>query len=201
MGSKEHEYWNHRYASGLTSGQGSVGRLRDFKWKIINKHIPHLDNVIDVGCGDLRFWDAISCANYTGIDISDIVIERDKIVRSNWKFICSPAEDLIRGLQDENVICLDMLFHIMNEDTFVKILNNLCAYSRTNIFIYNWIRNPFDNKVSDGIYQYFRTLSSYGDIFAKHNFGIVDVQCAPDTLGGMYLFEKGRHRIVWEGTW
>lgn len=64
----EKTYWETRYGRGGTSGSGSIGVGRTWKWKVIGEmirsHSPELlesddslSKIIDVGCGDLSFWD------------------------------------------------------------------------------------------------------------------------------------------------
>ena len=74
----EEKYWNNRYELGGTSGPGSISINRDWKWKIIQKYCNDPNDIIDVGCGDLSFWDGKNCANYIGIDISESYIEMTK---------------------------------------------------------------------------------------------------------------------------
>ena len=136
------EYWEERYASGSASGCGSIGPSRTWKWDIINCYLPKIDRIIDVGCGDLSFWEGRSYKDYTGIDISKTIIERNREKRPKWNFIVSPAETYINGVTGECVFCLDTLFHIMDDGTFISILENLCYYSTKYIFIHTWFRNP-----------------------------------------------------------
>jgi len=138
------EYWDAWYSKGGTSGLGSVGKSREWKWKHILTHAGAIDEVIDVGCGDLRFWDGRDCKNYVGIDASSAVIKRGKTERPNWKFVVQDAQIPVEGITARVVFCLDVLFHILDDSTYVRILENLCQYSKEWIFIVTWTRNPFD---------------------------------------------------------
>lgn len=71
-------YWEERYKSGGTSGRGSTGFIRIWKWWQIKRHTKRLNNVVDVGCGDLSFWKNQHAINYTGIDQSQTIIEKNK---------------------------------------------------------------------------------------------------------------------------
>ena len=48
------EWWERRYSSGGTSGEGSYGRLAEFKAEIVNKFVKEngIDSVVEFGCGD-----------------------------------------------------------------------------------------------------------------------------------------------------
>ena len=59
-------YWENRYESGGTSGKGSIGQLRAWKWQVIEDYAGPVDDVIDVGCGDLSFLEGKTSEKYTG---------------------------------------------------------------------------------------------------------------------------------------
>jgi hypothetical protein len=210
-------YWDERYQSGGTSGKGSVGQLREWKWKVIEEYAGDVDDVIDVGCGDLSFWDGRTCEKYTGIDISNFIINKNKIERPLWNFIQSDSS-VKHPIDARIVFCFDHLFHILNEETFNGILNNLNQYSCEWIFIYTWNRNPFasafaypkilfnliinkkfseasqflfsDNS-TDYYYQKYRNLPSYLSIFKKHGFRMIrEIKMDKNSIGSMYVFKR-----------
>ena len=217
---KTGEYWEKRYALGGISGAGSIGLSRDWKWKVITSVLPEIDHIIDVGCGDLTFWEGRSCKDYTGIDISKTVIEGNRKKRPNWNLIVSPAETYINGVRSECVFCLDTLFHIMDDNAFMAILKNLCFCSTKYIFIHTWFRNPLTMRerakkilatlkrghikraliiafhaiitpYTDGRYQYYRQLEQYMNIFKERNFTLIEKrENSIDNIGAMYIFKQ-----------
>jgi hypothetical protein len=143
------EYWEHRYGCGGSSGPGSVGTEREWKWSIIDSHVKDLDDVVDIGCGDLSFWEDRSLNlprdfHYFGLDISRSVIERNRTRHSGWTFQVGNASEPIPNLQGRIVLCLDVLFHILDDAAYTRILDNLACYSLEWIFASTWSRNPFD---------------------------------------------------------
>ena len=76
MTENEHEYWEARYLNNGTSGPGSRDFNKEKKWDIIKQRIPNIQDVIDVGCGDLAFWEGVECKKYVGIDISETMRAR-----------------------------------------------------------------------------------------------------------------------------
>jgi len=136
-------YWEARYRGGDSSGQGSIGAAREWKWQIIHSYVENIDEVIDVGCGDLSFWEDKDCPSYLGLDVSPTIIQRNMHKRPHWEFLVSKAEDKIPGRTARIVFCFDLLFHVMTDDTYYQILENLCAYAREWIFISTWSKNPF----------------------------------------------------------
>lgn len=213
------EYWDRRYAHGGTSGLGSVGKFRDWKWSVIEQEIAPIDDVIDVGCGDLTFWQNRKRPDqYTGIDISETIINRNRKVWPGANFICSSADVELQLKPSRIVFCLDVLFHIMDEETYCAILNNLASYSREWIFVYTWSRNPFistrsriqraiqysisghvhlalrqlRDKSSDGLYQKYRHFDEYHDIFLRRGFELHSKHNAWELndIGSLYCFRK-----------
>jgi hypothetical protein len=207
LGSKEAAYWEIHYQLGGTSGAGSIDEYRDWKWEIITGYLPDVEHVIDIGCGDLSFWEGRDCQDYTGVDVSATVIAENRRLRPRWTFIVAPAEQRIEHLHKDCVFCLDLLFHIMNGSNFRAILSNLCYYSTNFIFIYNWWKNPWaitspkndqptnlDSVVptiyTDGRYQYFRSLDKYLHIFEHNGFQSIDTLKYRDGVGALYIFKK-----------
>jgi 2-polyprenyl-3-methyl-5-hydroxy-6-metoxy-1,4-benzoquinol methylase len=205
-------YWENRYQRGGTSGEGSIGQGRAWKWKIIESYVPDLQCVIDVGCGDLSFWSGRKCEDYTGIDISETILEKNKSSRPDWTFIRSSSDKLVEDLKRENVFCFDILFHIMDENVFQNTLHNLCQYSSKYLFIHTWKNNPLSRTgalrrvlkapdlntlkyiflpaQTDTNYQYFRLLTNYLNIFQQHGFELLGEHENPNHEGCMYIFKK-----------
>jgi hypothetical protein len=148
--------------------------------------------VIDVGCGDLNFWKYEDCNKYTGIDISPVRIERNRILKPNWNFICADAS-VDQSISAEVVFCFDILFHIMDDVSYDKILTNLMQYSTKYIFIYTWSVNPFSPRDTDGIYQKYRDFNLYPHTFEEAGFKLIDVEKSPyliDKFGSMWIFKQ-----------
>jgi len=184
----EIEYWNQRYSSGGDSGAGSSGDHARWKWAIIDSLIPDLNDVIDVGCGDLRFWSGRNCKRYVGIDFSEDVIRKNRIQRPDWTFVHANAASRIEGLTADVVFCFDLLYHVMGEENFMKILANLNLYSDRWIFVVTLVNNPFHPNVTDNYYQYFRNLFQYSDGF--FGFGLKKFSRDPHSHAGMFVWKR-----------
>ncbi len=182
--------WNVHYRLGGSSGLGSVGLSRSWKWSVIGKHVARVDEVVDVGCGDLSFWEGRDCLHYVGIDSSSYIIKKDRLNRPNWSFVESRGERSL-AVSGRVVFCLDVLFHVLDDDVFELIIKNLCAYSSEWIFVHTWYKNRLGDKKSDGIYQVFRPLDL--ELFARLGFDCVAEEIAPQEVnpyGAMYVFKK-----------
>lgn len=211
----EKTYWEARYIQGGTSGSGSIGVGRTWKWKVIGEvirnHSPELlesddslSKIIDVGCGDLSFWNveppfSIHVEKYIGIDISETVIMRNRERRiAGWSFIVSPSHIRDWGLKAPVVLCMDLLFHIMDDIEFIESLKNLCYYSEDLIFIHTWKYNPFKDSISDGVYQKYRPFEAYSGIFMESGFTLIEEKLNPNQIGCLYAFKK---TMRWDPFW
>lgn len=76
--SKTQIIWENRYKTNGNSGAGSYGVLCEYKAKFINKFI--IDNnckfIIEFGSGDGNQMSYFEVQKYTGIDISEHIINK-----------------------------------------------------------------------------------------------------------------------------
>lgn len=187
-------YWENRYRQGGNSGKGSRGKHREWKWSILNKYIPNIDNVIDVGCGDIAFMEGRDIKNYTGIDISQTMVDRNIKLKPEWNFILSSADVKINGLNGDVAFCHDMLFHIMDDDVYDKILLNLIDYSNEYISIFTWHKNPLRKwfrSIEHDSYEAYRDFTKYISLFENVGFELIaNCKSETDKFGSMYIFRK-----------
>lgn len=160
------EYWEQRYVSGGTSGLGSIGDAGEWKWSVIDREISFIDSVIDLGCGDLTFWEGRAPPkNYVGIDISSTVIGRNRLKWPHAQFKVGDIAVRDPDIEEKSYevgLCLDVLFHIMSDKDYLSTLSNLSSYVEKNIVISTWSSNPIrTGGVTDGTYQYYRPPSSF----------------------------------------
>jgi hypothetical protein len=196
----EKEFWNKKYESGGISGKGSIGFYRNWKWNQIKYQFgTKFSSVIDVGCGDLSFWNHPIAKEilkgqgfkYTGIDISDYIIKRNRKEHPELKFICDSAHYRQPGLRGSLVLALDLLFHIMDDGEYRMAIETLCQYANQFLVIYTWQKNPFFNTVTDGKSQYFRKLGEMKHIFINNDMQLVNAARVPyDQFGKMYFFRR-----------
>ena len=107
---EDNDYWETRYRKGGTSGTGSLSDLKKWKWNLIDSFFEEIDDVVDVGCGDLAFWHGKDCKKYVGIDISPHIIELNKKRRPHWQFIASGAQIYHPQVKGNVVFCFDILW-------------------------------------------------------------------------------------------
>jgi SAM-dependent methyltransferase len=111
-------FWNERYATNMAlgSGIGSRGELLVRKAAMLQAIIDEVtpSSVLDVGCGDLAIVETLRLdGSYTGVDISDVVIQRNAERHPEWRFLHGEFASLARELDltADLVICLDVLIH------------------------------------------------------------------------------------------
>ena len=151
--------WEFHYAEGGKSGDPKDYNLaRDWKYFLLDKYYrKNIDSILDIGCGDLQFWRDNLPYKYTGVDISQTIIERHKKKHLDQTFICSDASKFI-DVHADVVICFDMLWHIIDDDDYINILKNIKQYSNNYIYIYTWSKNPFAPSIKGKILLYFFKL-------------------------------------------
>lgn len=184
-------YWENRYKNGGNSGAGSRGLLRLWKWKQINRYIDIKDSyVIDIGCGDLAFWKHHGCRDYIGMDLSQTRIDENRQMYPKLDFVAWNAAIPYKFKPAETVLCLDMLFHVMDDADYVRILHNLATYSKDYIFIYTWEHSP--GQLTD-TYQKYREFEDYLYVFSGAGFKLLEKRIPSkmiDKLGAMWIFKK-----------
>jgi hypothetical protein len=211
-------YWEKRYSGGGTSGAGSVGQPREWKWKIIDETVGALNSVVDVSCGDLSFWENRDCEKYVGIDISETVISRDRVRRPSWRFVCAPAE-IKQDIKGETALCMDVLFHILDDDKYDRILSNVASYSTHWIVVSTWCENAlsknklgtiralslqgkfraafkfaFLDSTTDFTYQKYRVFESHLNIFEESGFRLIQTSKQPPYFG-LYIFSNKQEDV------
>jgi len=116
----ERAYWNNEYKQGNGSGPGSTGHMLQHKIDFLNKFIEEhkVSAIIDFGCGDGELMSKLKITdpNYLGIDISIESIKLCKGKRPLSDIIQSafPDADINFRLNAHTVICIDVLFHILD---------------------------------------------------------------------------------------
>ena len=136
------EYWNNRYESGGTSGSGSYGKLAEFKAEVINKLIKenNINKVIEFGCGDGNQLKLINYNEYIGLDISKEAINKcneifkDDISKEFYTYIPGNFNSNLKNM--DMVVCLDVLYHIVDDKDYINTLNDIFSISSEYIVLY-----------------------------------------------------------------
>lgn len=143
------DYWEENYANGGNSGNGSYGVLAQFKGDVINQFInkKQIHTVIEFGCGDGNQLKYMNYPNYLGMDISstsiDICSKMFKKDEAKSFLLYNPKYFINNGyFTSDLVVCLDVLYHITNEDDFWKTLDDIFSCKASFIILYTRITKP-----------------------------------------------------------
>jgi len=167
------KFWNNRYQTDPLkgSGIGSRGKNKDFKQKIINnilkKYQP--ESILDVGCGDLEVIKELSIKKYTGVDISEIIIEKNTKLRPDWTFIHGNFVELqkVHQFKADLVLCFDVLIHQHVYDEYLNFAKLLIDATRKIGMISAYEGFP-DNQYRSEIIAYHEPISkTLSDLGAK----------------------------------
>ena len=118
----EKDYWNKRYHTGGSSGYGSYGEQLEKKLDWITP--LEYKTITEVGCGDFNFGKNLlerHPATYTGLDIAQIIIERNSNYYPEHRFL-EMGKEIPRA---DLILCVDVLYHILDDNEYKQMLNQL----------------------------------------------------------------------------
>jgi hypothetical protein len=138
------KYWEGRYNSGGNSGEGSYGRLAEFKASILNDFVRknNIQSVIEFGCGDGNQLTLASYPQYIGLDVSRTIIIKciGKFKSDHTKSFFLYDQDCFadRGhlFSGDLALSLDVLYHLIEDDIYETYLRNLFSSSNRFVIIY-----------------------------------------------------------------
>jgi trans-aconitate methyltransferase len=119
--------WDERYRAGGNSGYGSYGPQLVDKLTYITQTVKNIESIVDVGCGDFNFGRNLMGfypnTTYLGLDISKVVIDQNKSRYLGYNFqLMEVAGDIPSA---DLVLCMDVLFHLTEEDKKQEVLEKL----------------------------------------------------------------------------
>jgi SAM-dependent methyltransferase len=139
------EYWEDRYRLGGNSGRGSYGQLAVFKADIINSFLKEkkISSAIEFGCGDGNNLSLISYPKYIGLDVSQTAI---KLCMNKFKYETTKSFYIYNSLafldnhklfQADLSLSLDVIYHLIEDDIFIKYMTHLFQASQKYVIIYS----------------------------------------------------------------
>ena len=156
--------WEKRYKANGNSGTGSYGILCDYKAEFINKFVidHNCKNVIEFGSGDGNQMSYFNVPQYTGVDISEHIINsckqkykhliNKKFVTYDEYYKTSPDFDLS--------LSLDVIYHLVDDNIYEKYMNDLFNSTKKYIIIYS----TNVNETYNGSHIYNHKFTDYIDL-------------------------------------
>jgi SAM-dependent methyltransferase len=190
-------YWENRYLTGGNSGDGSYGRLSIFKADFINKFIDEkmINSAVELGCGDGHQLSIINYPSYTGLDVSKTIINqcinKFKGDLSKRFIVYNPDTFLLDdSLKADVALSLDVLYHIIEEEKYIKYLNHLFSLSKKYVIIYS---TNFYLKETKHVFH--RKFDGYLKLFTDWSLNEVGKNPFPgngeqESMANFYVFEK-----------
>jgi SAM-dependent methyltransferase len=134
------QYWERRYQRGGNSGPGSYNRLAVFKADFLNEFVEReqIESVMELGCGDGAQLKLARYPRYLGVDVSPSAVARCRSVFGsdpNKSFVVS--SELADDAQADLALSLDVIFHLVEDDTFEAYMRNLFRRSRRFVVVYS----------------------------------------------------------------
>ena len=168
------DFWNGRWSMARYTTAGHVGELQKWRWSIIEKYYPKLESIIDLCCGDGKFNSGKAIPELTGVDFSKYAIDKAKESYPQHSWICADIREHNPRINADLVILYDVLFHIEKFPDLEKILLNALSYAKKFVIFNEWYENPFVEKVTDEMYQYFHhaTITDIVERLAQDNWQI-----------------------------
>lgn len=143
LGIPSGEFWNEHYKNNGNSGTGSYHRLAEFKAEIVNQFITKekIKSVIEIGCGDGNQLSLIHYNNYTGVDVSEVIVERNKKNYQNdntKQFFCTKTErEKYINQKYDMSISMDVIFHLLEDQIFYDYMEDLFLLAERYVVIYS----------------------------------------------------------------
>lgn len=133
------EYWKQRYRLGGDSGAGSGGAAAAYKAEVLNAFVADfgVSSVIEFGCGDGRQLEIARYPAYIGLDISSDALQacRDRFAAAgNMRFL---HMDTYNGERADLAMSLDVIFHLVEDETYDEYLQRLFVASQRFVIVYS----------------------------------------------------------------
>ena len=134
-------FWERHYRAGGKSGEGSYGRLAEFKAEVIKDILAEyeVESVVELGCGDGNQLAMIDYPRYVGFDVSPAAINRcrDRFSADPGKefHVYVPGAKL--GADAEMAVSLDVIYHLIEDELYDQYMRDLFGAASKAVVIYS----------------------------------------------------------------
>ncbi len=135
------QYWEDRYVHGGDSGDGSYGRLAEFKAEFINEFVEKegVQKVIELGCGDGSQLSLMKYDCYLGVDVSSSILEHCKklFAKDDAKAFIHVDQLKEKHEKYDLALSLDVIYHLTEDDVYEDYMHQLFSVSKKWVVIYS----------------------------------------------------------------
>ena len=133
------QYWEKRYWKGGDSGDGSYGKLAEFKAKEINRFVKEneIKTIIEWGCGDGNQLIYMNYPDYIGFDVSKTAVSHCKKIFKNDRSKIFKHTDEYKNQTADLILSLDVIFHLIEDHIYTDYMNRLFDSSQQYVIIYS----------------------------------------------------------------
>lgn len=138
------QYWRKRYAAGQNSGDGSYGRMADFKAKTLNSFVEEhrVSSCLELGCGDGNQLALLNIPKYLGLDVSPEAIDMcaAKFAADTTKSFAlyDPRRFVNHSFVTADLtLSMDVILHLVEDDLYHGYMAILFAASTRYVAIFN----------------------------------------------------------------
>lgn len=186
-------YWENRYASGRTSGEGSYGELAEFKAQVLNDFVAqnHVKTIIEYGCGDGNQLTSSKYPSYIGFDVSETVVGRCREIFKGDAFKRFDVIGNYRGESAELTLSLDVLYHLVEDSVFIEYMARLFSSSEKFVIIYS--NNTDENNCGNKPHVRFRKFTTWieGNTRDWKLIEVIENRHRQGSTADFFIYEKG----------
>lgn len=189
-------YWDKRYMSNTNStGLDKTEEKKFFSFFNLLMRGRSFKSVIDFGCGDMRMLQGsrTMIERYVGVDASDVIIADHTFeYRENKGMTFYNTHSFFNrltwdGVLDaEAVLLFNVLYHVMNDEDYDRIIKMAMNKAEEYIYILTWIKEP---KGYDRRHQKYRSWKDTHKIIDK-KFTMIEIQQYDDVNSFMIYRRK-----------
>jgi hypothetical protein len=131
------EYWERRYKRGGNSGAGSYHMLATFKANVINELVNRekVRSIIEFGSGDGAQLALAKYPSYVGVDVARTALEKCRRMYAHHRFL--HISELPTELTADLTLSMDVIYHLIEDETFDAHMNQLFGASDRFVVIYS----------------------------------------------------------------
>ena len=133
------DYWETRYRIGGHSGEGSRGKVADYKADVLNAFFARHDvrSVIEFGCGDGYQLKMLSIPQYVGVDVSKTILEHCRTLFAGDATKRFVSVDEYAGERADVSMSIDVIFHLVEDAVYDEYLSRLFAAGERFVIVYS----------------------------------------------------------------